>query len=249
MSTEDAFARWTRRMRRAEPGRTALVCFPPGGGAAGGYRALANHIGSGTGVYAVQYPGRRDRLRDTLIPCLIELADEVTAAIEPLFGGELALFGHSMGATVAFETARRLEARGQKVTALFASGRTAPSEPVSDRLADTGDAALIAEMERLANDPASVAVLRTDPALAAAVLPAVRNDYLAIEKYGYTPGEPLRCPIIALTGELDPVVTPAQVERWSTHTTGWFEMHTFPGSHFYLDAQPAAIAQVINSCI
>ncbi|MFF2555374.1 thioesterase II family protein [Nocardia sp. NPDC058058] len=249
MIPEEALANWTRRMRRADPGRPALVCFPPGGGAAGGYRALANHIGPGIGVYAVQYPGRRDRLRDSLIPCLIELADAVTAALEPLLGGELALFGHSMGATVAFETARRLEARGQKLTALFVSGRTAPSEPVSDRLADTGDAALIAEMERLANDPASVAVLRTDPALAAAVLPAVRNDYLAIEKYHYTPAEPLQCPVIALTGELDPVVTPAQVERWSAHTTGAFELLTFPGSHFYLDAQPAVIAQVINSRI
>lgn len=245
----DPFAVWMRRMRPGRPGHPALVCFPPGGGAAGGYRELANHITEGVGVYAVQYPGRRDRIGEALIPCLTELADQIAMALAPLLGGELALFGHSMGATIAFETARRLAARGRTPITLFVSGRTAPSEPAADRLADTGDATLIAELERLANDPASVAVLRTNSALAAAVLPAVRNDYLAIENYVYAPGDPLRCPVVGLTGADDPVVTPDQLARWRTHTSRSFDLHVFPGSHFYLDAQPAAIAQVINSGI
>lgn len=236
-------------MRPAAPGQPTLVCFPPGGGAAGGYRALANHIVDGVAVYAVQYPGRRDRISEPPITSLTELADHVAEALEPLLDRELAFFGHSMGATVAFETALRLEARGRRLRTFFVSGRTAPSEPPPGTTIDTDDATLIAEMERLANDPRSVAVLRTDAALAAAVLPSIRNDYHAIESYVHTPGEPLRCPIVGLTGADDPVVTPAQLERWRTHTTGAFELHIFPGTHFYLDARPAEIAHVINCCI
>ncbi|MFE2995454.1 thioesterase II family protein [Nocardia sp. NPDC059246] len=244
----DVFATWTRRMRAGAPGQPTLVCFPPGGGAAGGYRALANHIADGIAVYAIQYPGRRDRISEAPIASLTELADHVAEALEPL-DGELAFFGHSMGATVAFETALRLEAHGRRLRRLFVSGRTAPSEPPPDTTIETDDATLIAEMERLANDPRSVAVLRTDAALAAAVLPSVRNDYHAIERYVHIPGEPLRCPIVGLTGADDPVVTPAQLERWRMHTSGAFELHIFPGSHFYLDARPAEIAHVINGCI
>ncbi|MFE3194110.1 thioesterase II family protein [Nocardia sp. NPDC059240] len=245
----DAFALWLRRMRPGREGHPTLVCFPPGGGAAGGYRALADHITDGVGVYAVQYPGRRDRIGEPMISSLTELAGHVAAAVTPLLGGELALFGHSMGATVAFETARRLEARGTGPSVLFASGRTAPSERETDRLSDTSDATLITELEKLANDSASVGVLRTNAALAAAVLPTVRSDYRAIENYLYTPGAPLRCPIVGLTGADDPVVTPDQVDRWRTHTAGAFELNVFPGGHFYLDARPAAIAELINGRI
>ncbi|MFE3025303.1 thioesterase II family protein [Nocardia tengchongensis] len=245
----DLFTTWTRRMRTGAPGQPTLVCFPPGGGAAGGYRALANHIVDGVAVYAIQYPGRRDRISEAPIASLTELADNVAAALEPLLGGELAFFGHSMGATVAFETALRLEARGRRLRTFFVSGRTAPSEPPPDTTIKTDDATLIAELERLANDPRSVAVLRTDPALAAAVLPSIRNDYHAIERYVHIPGVPLHCPIVGLTGADDPVVTPAQLERWRMHTAGAFELHIFPGSHFYLDARPAEIAHVINCCI
>ncbi|WP_433665924.1 thioesterase II family protein [Nocardia sp. CA-136227] len=243
------FATWTRRMRAGKPGQPTLVCFPPAGGAAGGWRALANHIVDGVAVYAIQYPGRRDRIGEAPIGSLTELADQVAEALEPLLGAELAFFGHSMGATVAFETALRLEARGRRLSPFFVSGRTAPSEPPPDKTIETDDATLITEMERLANDPRSVAVLRTDAALAAAVLPSVRNDYHAIESYVHIPGEPLNCPIVGLTGADDPVVSPVQLERWRAHTTGAFELHIFPGSHFYLDARPAEIAHVINSCI
>ncbi|WP_433194640.1 thioesterase II family protein [Nocardia sp. CA-107356] len=245
----DSFAMWTRRMRPGAPAEPVLVCFPPGGGAAGGYRALANHITDGVAVYAVQYPGRRDRIGEEPIVSLTEMADHVAAALDPLLGCELAFFGHSMGATIAFETARRLEAQGRGPTTLFVSGRTAPSEPRTDQVIDTDDATLIAELERLANDPGSVAILRTNSALAAAVLPAVRNDYRAIENYVYIPGEPLHCPVVGLTGIDDPVVTPAQLDRWRIHSTGPFDLHTFPGGHFYLDTQPAEIARVVNSHI
>ncbi|MBF6182136.1 thioesterase [Nocardia otitidiscaviarum] len=227
---------WLRQLRPDAEATTVLVCFPPGGGAATAYRALAQEFGSGTAVYAVQYPGRQDRLSDPLVTSLTTLAQQSAAdLLRWPATARLALFGHSMGATVAYETARALEAAGRDLAHLFVSGRPAPAHEESARLHLAPDSALIADLERLANDPASVAILRTEPSLADLVLPAVRADYQAVETYRHQPTTPLRTPISALVSTDDPTTTVTQAQQWATYTTADFAAATFPGRHFYLD--------------
>ncbi|MQY30405.1 thioesterase II family protein [Nocardia aurantia] len=238
---------WLRQLRSATDPGTVLVCFPPGGGSIGAFRELAREFDSGTAVFAVQYPGRQDRLDDLPLPGLAATAERVTADLLTWPPVRFALFGHSMGATIAYETARLLEARGRTVTTLFASGRIAPDAPYDGDLHRGTDAGLIDELARLADDPASVEILRTEPALAELVLPAVRSDYQAVETYVHRPGEPLRCTISVLLGEDDPTVTTEQAQRWRAHTTGEFELTTFPGGHFYLDTRPAEVARLITA--
>ncbi|MBB5916315.1 surfactin synthase thioesterase subunit [Nocardia transvalensis] len=238
--------RWVRELGGVAGARVVLVCFPPGGGSASAYRALAQRVGGGVGVAAVQYPGRQDRLGEPMVDDIGEMADRVTSELTVRGTGErLALFGHSMGATVAFETARRLEAAGREVAHLFVSGRIAPSEPYPGRLHDAPDAELIDELARLANDPAAVAILRSEPGLAELVLPAVRNDYRAVETYAFRPGESLRCDISALLGDADPTVTPEQADLWRRHTSGEFHRDVFPGRHFYLDERVPEVADLV----
>ncbi len=242
----DEFTTWLRRLHTGPDTPRPLVCFPAGGGSASNYRALAEHLAP-AGVYAVQYPGRQDRLGDPVVPSLTDLADHITRAMSPLLAaGPVALFGHSMGATVAFETARRIEQRGGVVTTLFVSGRPDPSFAEHATLHRGPDIDLIAELERLANDPGSVRILRTEPDLAAMVLPAVRNDYRAVETYRYRGTGTLVCNIVALLGREDPTTTPAQIEAWREHTSGSFDVRFFPGRHFYLDERPHEVAEVVR---
>ncbi|MCX4091540.1 thioesterase II family protein [Nocardia sp. alder85J] len=238
---------WLRQLRAPAQPRAVLVCFPPGGGSVGAFRALAREFDSGTAVFAVQYPGRQDRLGEPALPDLAATAEAITADLRTWPPAPLALFGHSMGATLAFETARRLEAQGRTVTHLFASGRIAPDAPYTGDLHRGSDSDLIDELARLADDPASVEILRTEPGLAELVLPAVRDDYRAVETYVHRPGEPLRCTVSVLLGDDDPTVTAEQAQRWRGHTTGEFELTTFPGRHFYLDDRPAELARFLTA--
>lgn len=239
---------WLRALRAVPNARAVLVCLPPGGGSAGAYRALAQRIAPGIAVYAVQYPGRQDRLGDPHVTDLAELAECVTTNL--LSWGavpKLALFGHSMGATVAFEVARRLQWENRDPVRLFVSGRIAPDEPYSGRLHTGPDADLIADLERLANDPSSVAMLRADADLADLVLPPLRADYRAVETYVFRPGPRLRCPVSALLGDADPTVTSEQAQGWRAHTDGEFELTTFPGRHFYLDERVSEVADHLSA--
>lgn len=227
---------WLRSLRPDPAPQTVLVCFPPGGGPATAYRSLAQEFGSGTAVFAVQYPGRQDRLGDPLITTLTTLAEQAAADLLRWPAGiRLAIFGHSMGATVAYETARQLEAAGRDLVRLFVSGRPVPAYSEPGRLHQGSDDALIGDLERLANDPAAVRMLRDEPGLAELVLPAVRADYQAVETYRYEPGAKLRCPITALVSTEDPTTTVAQAAEWGQYTAADFDYGTFPGRHFYLD--------------
>ncbi|MFE6924319.1 thioesterase II family protein [Nocardia sp. NPDC057663] len=246
MGVNTAATEWIRVLRADPAAHRRLVCFPPGGGSATAYRELAKHLGPGIDVTAVQYPGRQDRLGDPVITEMHALADRIAEDVLRRSGAARVLFGHSMGATVAYETARRLAAAGRPAAGLIVSGRPAPAVVETGRLHRASDAALIDDLERLAADPAPVRLLRTEPGLADLVLPAVRADYQAVETYRHQPGPALTCPVVALVSTEDPTTTIDQAEQWRTVTEGPFSMRTFPGGHFYLDEQPAAVAQEIT---
>ncbi|WP_228001506.1 thioesterase II family protein [Nocardia australiensis] len=241
---------WLRVLRPEAGALHQMLCFPPGGGTVSAYRSLAAKLGAGVAVAAVQYPGRQDRLSEPAIGDIGTLADRIAAQVLGQGRVErLSLFGHSMGATVAFETARRLERAGQPVTTLFVSGRPAPTFIEPSRLHLASDDALIGDLERLANDPASVAILRDEPSLAELVLPAVRSDYQAVETYVYRDGDPLVGNIAVLVSTEDPTVTPQQASQWREHTRAGFADAVFPGGHFYLDEHVADVAEFITATL
>ncbi|AEF42429.1 thioesterase II family protein [Hoyosella subflava] len=245
-----ADSQWLRTFHQATAAKTELVCFPPAGGAASVYHALSAELMPSVRVLALQLPGRQDRLGDPMIDDITQLATAAATAIGSRNGTPVALFGHSMGATVAFETARALEGAGAELGHLLVSGRIAPHQTLDTAIHEGSDEALISELERLANDPASVQILREMPEIAEMVLPAVRNDYKAVETYRFEGDTPcLSCPVTVLVSSDDPTVTLDEVKEWERYTTGEFSVEVFPGGHFYLDEHTGAVAKVVSSRI
>ncbi|MEV4257328.1 alpha/beta fold hydrolase, partial [Spirillospora sp. NPDC049652] len=103
-----------------------MFCFPHAGGSAVFYRSWAEAVGPAVELHAVQYPGRADRLRDPLVPDARRLARLVAGAIGQYADRPAVLFGHSMGALVAYETALLMRERGLPLAHLVASGARSP---------------------------------------------------------------------------------------------------------------------------
>ncbi|MFE7192682.1 thioesterase II family protein [Kitasatospora sp. NPDC057541] len=236
--------RWIRRFDPRPDAEVRLVCLPHAGGSASFFLPVARAMPQSVDVLCVQYPGRQDRRTEPLLDTVPELADRIAAALLPWIDRPLAFFGHSLGATLAFEVARRLERdKGLVAAALFASGRRAPSTHRTETVHLRDDDGLIADMRGLSGTDAR---LLGDEEILRMILPATRADYRAAETYVYEPGEALRCPLVALVGDDDPKVTVDEAAAWADHTEDRFDLRVFPGGHFYLADHQAAVIKVMT---
>jgi pyochelin biosynthesis protein PchC len=235
---------WLRRYHRAPAGAPRLVCLPHAGGSASFYFPFSAALEPVAQVLAVQYPGRQDRRDDPCLENVRELAEAIfdaLAAVPDL--GEAALFGHSMGAVLAFEVARLMERRsGIRPRRLFASGRRAPSRVRPERVHTYSDAALLAQLEMLQGTDAR---LLADPEMRRLLLPVIRSDYRAIETYRCADGATVSCPITVLTGDADPWTSADEAADWKRHTSGGCTVREFTGGHFFVAEHQREIVDLV----
>ncbi len=235
---------WLRNFHETTGRRTRLVCLPHAGGSASFYFPVSRALSHAFDVVAVQYPGRQDRRHEECVPTITGLARAVVDVLDPRPGGQpTALFGHSLGATLGFEVARLMEARGAAPVHLFASGRRAPSTHRDEKVHLRDDQGLLDELRLLSGTDDRV--LGSEEVLRMA-LPAIRSDYRAAETYVYEPGPALGCPVTVFTGADDPKVTADEARAWAGHTSAGFELHTYTGGHFFLTGHQPAMLRTIS---
>jgi surfactin synthase thioesterase subunit len=223
---------WLRRYHQGPPDRMRLICFPHAGGSASFFFPLSRALSPVAEVLAVQYPGRQERHTEKPVPSVHRLADTITAVLGAEPDRPTVMFGHSMGATLAFEVAHRLERDFDRSPVhLVVSGRRAPDRVRGPYFHQLGDEAIIAELRGLSGTDDR---LLDDPDVLRMIMPAVRSDYEAIDTYRVVPGTTVRCPLTVLTGDADPHVTADEAQAWRTVTTGPSDVHTFSGGHFFL---------------
>jgi surfactin synthase thioesterase subunit len=218
-----------------------LVCFPYAGGGASAYRLWPRFLPDSLDVCAVQPPGRESRLREPGLRSIPALVAGLLPELLPHLDRPFALFGHSMGAVVATEVARALEAQGGPMPGhLFISARR-PLHllPTESPMHGLPDAAFVAEIQRRYGGIPEP-ILR-DPEILALVLPALRADIEALELHRPGRRPPLRCAITAYGGIDDANVSREQLDLWRGETRSAFRMRVFPGGHFYLDPSRALL--------
>lgn len=246
---------WIRRFHPPSHGvvrsgeKPLVVLLPHAGGSASYFHPLSAALADRCEAVCVQYPGRQDRRKEALIDSIPEIARQLVPVLEGLGTRPLILFGHSMGASVAFELARALSTGAAlpsggsvRVAGLIVSARGAPSIVRNFGIHRLDDDGLVAEVRALAGTSAEVLV---DDELIRMVLPAIRNDYRAAERYVFDGGSPIGIPIVGMTGQRDPRVRPEDLDGWAEHTDAGFDLIVLPGGHFYLTEHVEITASVI----
>jgi medium-chain acyl-[acyl-carrier-protein] hydrolase len=242
-----SLASWFRGEQRIGAGAT-LICLPHAGGGASAFRQWRAWVPPAVDVLAVQFPGHEgrwleplgDRMEDLAVPLATIVAERVTTPF--------ALYGHSLGALIAFEAARAMRARGYATPVhLFVSCCRAPSIPAHrPSFEGRSDAALVRYLRRLGGLPEAVLAHR---AMLDALLPVIRADFRIDDTYVHRPAPPLDCPITSFVGASDAGVSRAENDAWRSHTRGEFRSLTLPAGHFWPPACEAEIAATIGAAL
>ncbi|MBB5081859.1 thioesterase II family protein [Nonomuraea endophytica] len=223
------------------PVRT-MICLPYAGGGASAYNGLLRELAglADLNVVPVQLPGRENRIVEPPAFTIAEIADEVAAATAEPY----ALYGHSMGARLAFEVVRELRRRGlRRPSRLYVGGAHPPDRRVPLAAAvDLPDDAFIDQLVRRAG---ALLELKHLPELRELMMPVLRSDFTWIKNYAYAPEPPIDSPIVAFTGLDDGEVGAAETLGWARHTSAGFRLRTLRGGHLFVQDRPAELAALI----
>ena len=235
-----------------------LVCVPYGGGSAVVYQPLADALPAGWSLYAVAIPGQDIGLREDPVP-FDELAARCVAEVLERVEGPVVVYGHcGVGSSLAVETARRLEAAGRAVEAVYIGAVFPFARPTGRVLSLLSK---IAGRERLLGNRVYENWLRSmgvdmaelDPAESDVIVANMRKASEIAEEYFtalFTAGTaPLRAPIVSVVGNRDPQTEFYQerYREWHFLTPAASLVVLDEGGHFFLKYRAAELAQIVTT--
>jgi surfactin synthase thioesterase subunit len=229
----------------SRPGGQRLYCFPHGGGSSAEFIRWARHLPQ-VEICGVQLPGRGSRLSEPVLTDMDALVAAVTAAVPTSV--PYSVFGHSLGALVAYEVTRALGRAGRRLPdRLIVSGFPAPSVPrVETPVHTLPDDELIAEVDRRHGGlPPEVL---TDQELKALMVRYLRADYQILETYEWRQADPLPVPVTVFGGR-DDAIGEEDLRAWQRHTTEEITVRMFPGDHFYFRQHQSAAMRALAGAV
>ncbi|MDO3704414.1 amino acid adenylation domain-containing protein [Micromonospora sp. C28SCA-DRY-2] len=230
------------------------VCVPYGGGSAIVYQPLADALPAGHALWSLAIPGHDVGLSEDALP-FDELTTRVAEEILERIEGPIALYGHcGVGSAIVAEVARKVEAAGRDLEALYIGAMFPFARPKG------AFAALRNRLERLRSNRHYASWLKSmgvdtdelDPEQADRIISNMRADSRASEEY-FTGlldrrAVKLRTPIISVVGSEDPV-TDYHTERyaeWQFLSDTLALVVLDQAGHFFLKYRADELAEIVT---
>ena len=234
---------WIRTLATVVAPNVRLVCFPHSGGSTTAFRDWAAVMPPGAELVAVQYPGRGDRFAEQPVDDVAEMAGHVVAELLQLPCSKQVLFGHSLGALVAYETAMLLRDMGGEPRRLCASACLPPGHMENRDVHLAPDDEFWESLCALGGIDPGIA---ENEELRELLMPTLRSDLRAHANYQPRSGaKPLSCPVSCYHGVGDPLVDETRLTQWADVTSGGFALRVRPGGHFHVATDVAGLVSDI----
>ncbi|QKV90499.1 thioesterase [Streptomyces sp. NA02950] len=218
---------WHRRNTDAV---ARLFCVPHAGGGALAYRDWIPEGGRDLDVQPVQLPGREGQAGAPLVDTMTTLVNGVLGpAVAEASDRPIVLFGHSMGAAIAAEITAWLLRHGRRAPELLVVSSYSGSEDSPLRHgADVTDEELIENVLPMGGTDPRVLL---ESSMRAYFLEVIRNDLRLLRTYRRSYRR-LPVPILAVGGDADDGVSPADLAAWRDRSSSSFRLCVRSGGHF-----------------
>jgi medium-chain acyl-[acyl-carrier-protein] hydrolase len=236
---------WVHCFNPQEDAAVRLFCLPFSGGGAQSFSGWVGRLPLGIDLCAIQLPGRETRMREVPFADVHTLIDVMAPALQPWLNKPMVLFGHSMGALIAYELARRLQQDyALSPRCLIVSGRVAPHcslpQPPMNKLPQSE---FIGRLRQLNGTPDE---LLNNTELMDLITPTLRADFSLHEEYSHRVGTRLQCDILAFGGINDPHAGRAAINLWRDVTDGQFRLRMVPGGHFFIQSAQSLFLRILS---
>ncbi len=224
--------------------KTLLLCLPFAGGGASSFHSWQRVSPDEVEILPLQLPGRERRFDEVPLTSIhAAVADLAGQLPVDLHQRRVALFGHSLGAVLAFELAIAIEQTGTVVTRLFASGSPSPYDGRDATASAADDSEFVERVKNFAGyDHPALA----NPELRELILPVLRADVGMHEAYRADPTRLIDAPITVLRGRDDDLVPAEAVAGWAGATSSGTVTHVdMDGGHMYLTDHSAQIVSMV----
>ncbi|HEX7027146.1 MAG TPA: thioesterase domain-containing protein [Gammaproteobacteria bacterium] len=243
---QDGGSRWFYIPQPVVRPRLRLYCFPYAAGSPALFRDWTVLLPGTVEMRAVTLPGRGLQADARPICNLKVLSGHIAKAVAAHSDTHFAFFGHSMGALLAFETTRELRRRGSMqpvhlfLSACHAAHRFSENRATVENMTNEE---FITHLGRLAGTPREIL---NDRQLMEILLPSLKADFLALDRWRYEADRPLNVPITAIAGRDDEAVGTEAVREWQQHTNMDFNFTAVAGDHFFVTSAPEPLVELIS---
>ena len=225
-----------------------LIMFPYAGGGASVFRKWGK-LFSNIRLYAVQYPGRENRMSEEPIKDFDILINEVFKNLIKIIDDDRPyyLFGHSLGTKLVYElTLRIMNDSMKKPSGIIVSGGKAPCFKEENPIYHLDDIDFIKGINRYSGTPEEII---QNIEIMKIFLPMLRADFMIDETYQRKEIEKIDIPILGLMGTDDEEFKIEELKKWEEYTTKDFKYRYIEGGHMFINTNTELVAKEISSFI
>ncbi|AVK97691.1 thioesterase [Lysinibacillus sphaericus] len=223
-----------------------LICLPFAGGSAAVYRDWVDFVAPYINVIPLEYAGRGKRFIEPLYEnfesCIEDLYNIVIKHIEN--NENFALFGHSMGAHIAYELTLKLKTDNVIPKHLFISSRVPPHLSHINYSSLTKEQFLL-KLEKMGGTQKE---FFKNKELIDIYLPIIRNDFRILEEYLITNhtvrSDGVMCNTSGFFGKEENIFE--EMQEWKQYIDKEYNVFKMQGNHFYLNIDKENLINLIN---
>lgn len=225
-----------------------LFCIPYSGGSASVYYKWRKHLDPRIELVPLEMAGRGSRMKEPFYENMKEAAKDLSTCIARLCkpDDQFAIFGHSLGSLVAFETYYALhEIIDKEPQHIFFSGRKAPQdEGIKTEFYKLPENEFMAKVLQYGGNTQEIL---NNQELIKLFVPILRSDFRLAERYTFEPKKRLiACPYTILSGTEDFSVQMSDLTLWSKFASEEVYYESLPGTHFFITENVEQTTNCIN---